>query len=137
MTGFLFCWLMLGVILHVALMGFETLPPSSPLLLRLVSKRKLKSLAEELALPQTPVTAGTFTPTQQTLVSNIVKNAGIYNGIVAAVLFAAAYTGDRDVVRVLLAGITVAGAFGGMTLSPGAWAQAVFGAVGLAAFYYP
>jgi len=137
MNGYLFCWLMLGVLLHVVLMGLETLPPSCPVLLQLVSKRKLKPLAEELVLPQkTPLTAGTFTPCQQKLVANIVKNAGIYNGIVAAVLFATAYAGDREVAYVLLAGITVAGAFGGMTLSSGAWAQAAFGVVGIVGLYF-
>jgi uncharacterized membrane protein len=136
MNGFLFFWLMLGVLLHVALMGLETLPPSCPVLLRLVSKRRLKPLAEELVLPQkTPLTAGTFTPPQQKLVANIVKNAGIYNGIIAALLFATAYAGDREIARVLLTGIIVSGVFGGMALSSWAWAQAVFGVVGIVGFY--
>jgi uncharacterized membrane protein len=68
------------------------------------------------------------------LLANVVHNAGIYNGIVAAGLFAAASLGPqgRRVQVALLSGGIVAGIFGGFTLTPVTFAQAVLGAIALA-----
>ena len=68
------------------------------------------------------------------LLSDVVHNAGIYNGIVGAGLFAAASLGPqgRPVQVALLAGGIVAGLFGGWTLTPVTHAQAVLGAIALA-----
>jgi uncharacterized membrane protein len=76
----------------------------SPFLLDLVSKK----------LPP----GDAFTSHQRDLVSTIVHNAGIYNGILAAGLAWTALTGEsaHDVARVLLAGASVAGVFGTVTM---------------------
>src|SRR4051794_15510297 len=70
---------------------------------------------------------------QSHFVSNVVHNAGIYNGIVAAGLFAAVSLGPqgRPVQLALLTGGIVAGIFGGLTLTPETFAQAILGAIGL------
>jgi uncharacterized membrane protein len=76
----------------------------------------------------------TFTPHQRKLVATIVHNAGIYNGILAAGLAWAALTGEsaHDVARVLLAGATVAGLFGTVTMRSAPTAvQAALGIIGL------
>lgn len=56
---------------------------------------------------------------QSEAVANILRNAGIYNGIVASGLFYAAHTGNRDFALVLLIGVFVAGIFGTITLRSG------------------
>jgi hypothetical protein len=72
-------------------------------------------------------------PDQSRFVSNVVHNAGIYNGIVAAGLFAAASIGPagRPVQLALLTGGIIAGVFGGLTLTPETFAQAILGAIAL------
>jgi uncharacterized membrane protein len=66
-------------------------------------------------------------------VSMVVHNAGIYNGIVAVGLFAAASVGpDAFHIQIaLLTGGVVAGVFGAATLTPATIVQAVFGAIAL------
>jgi len=67
-------------------------------------------------------------------VSYVVHNAGIYNGIVAAGLFASLSLGRSalPVQTALLAGGIVAGVFGTFTLAPATVVQAIVGAVALA-----
>lgn len=114
---------------HAIFMLCELFPWSSPLLLRVVSK-KLPDLPPDVREP-----AGRkWSTRQKPLVATIVQNAGIYNGIVAGGLLWAAMAGDagRDVARVLLAGAAVAGIFGTATLkSPVTAVQAILGIAGL------
>src|SRR5262245_12258503 len=101
-------------------MALELFPWGTPFLLDGLSKKRL---------PNEP-----FTPNQRALVSTIVHNAGVYNGILAAGLFWAALTGEsaNDLARVLLAGAAVAGIFGTVTLKSKATAvQAALGIIGL------
>ena len=74
-----------------------------------------------------------LSPNDTQLVSAVVHNAGIYNGIVGAGLFAAASLGRSGfpVQATLLAGGIVAGLFGAATLTPATIAQAVVGAIAL------
>lgn len=107
-------------VLHAAFMVLEFFPWESPFLLGVVSEK----------LP-----AGeAFTLAERDLVATIVHNAGIYNGVFAAGLFWAALKGEhgRDVARVLLAGATVAGIFGTVTMQSAPTAvQAILGIIGL------
>jgi hypothetical protein len=122
--------------LHAAFMVGELFPFRSPFLLRRLSAKLPKGRGSEL-----PKDFGTVLPKdkpwtegQQKLVTVIVQNAGIYNGILAGGLLWAALPQlpDREVARVLLAGATVAGIFGTVTLrSPMTALQAVLGFVGL------
>jgi hypothetical protein len=68
----------------------------------------------------------------------VVHNAGIYNGIAAAGLFAAASLGPSGfpVQVALLAGGIVAGIFGAVTLAPVTIVQAILGAIALAWIVY-
>jgi len=70
---------------------------------------------------------------QTHFVALVVHNAGIYNGIVAAGLFASlyAYPGTFHVQIALLAGGVVAGLFGAKTLTPLTIGQALLGAIAL------
>jgi uncharacterized membrane protein len=70
----------------------------------------------------------------QHLVAMVVHNAGIYNGIVASGLFAAAWVGPSAycIQVTLLAGGIVAGLFGAGTLSKATIFQAICGAIALA-----
>lgn len=113
--------------LHAAFMCAELFPWPNPLLLRAVSK-KLPELPKDLA----PL-GHRFTDKQQTLIANIVHNAGIYNAIVAGGLLWAACPGvSMDVARVMLIGAVAAGAFGAMTLQSAVPVlQVVVGAIGL------
>jgi uncharacterized membrane protein len=80
-------------------------------------------------------TWGLHLPTDQgRFVSTVVHNAGVYNGIVAAGLFAAASLGPqgRRVQLALLTGGVVAGVFGGLTLTPATFVQAILGVIALA-----
>jgi Protein of unknown function (DUF1304) len=110
--------------LHALFMVCELFPWRLPILLRVVGKK----------LPELPAPEkGRFTDAQRMLVANIVRNAGIYNAIVAGGLFWAAFSGDSaaDVARVLLAGAAVAGIFGTVTLrSPITAIQAFVGIIG-------
>jgi uncharacterized membrane protein len=98
-------WFLAGVaVLHALFMIAELFPWRLPLLLRLASKK----------LPQ----GESFTSAQQDLVANVVRNAGIYNGILAGGLFWASLGGDSAaaVARVMLIGAAAAGVFGTVTL---------------------
>ena len=57
-----------------------------------------------------------FSSIQLDLLANVVRNAGIYNGIVAGGLFYCARAGDFAAARVLLIGVVAAGIFGAVTL---------------------
>jgi uncharacterized membrane protein len=74
-------------------------------------------------------------PGQSKVVANIVRNAGIYNGIVAGGLFYAAFMGDsaRDVALVFALGVSAAGIFGTITLR--SWLCALQGILGLVGCY--
>jgi uncharacterized membrane protein len=114
-------WFLIGVgTLHALFMVLEMFPWASPVLLNLVSRKRLASQP--------------FSKEQQEVVATIVHNAGIYNAILAGGLFWAGLSDplNRDVARVLLAGAASAGVFGTMTLkSPFTALQAVLGIVGL------
>lgn len=109
-------------VLHAGFMVAELYPWENPFLLQVVSK-KLPD-GEKLSANQTR------------LVATIVKNAGIYNAILAGGLTWVAYTSDTSsavaVAKVLLIGAGVAGLFGTLTLqSPLTAIQAVAGIVGV------
>jgi len=111
-------FLFVAGLLHAGFLFAELYPWSNPYLLRRVSKDFLHGES--------------FTVKQLKLVSTIVHNAGIYNGIVAAgLLWAACGGASVDVARVMLIGAVVAGAFGAATISPLTAVQAVVGIVGL------
>ena len=67
------------------------------------------------------------------LLTSVVHNAGVYNGIVAAGLFATLWAGPSAyrVQVALLTGGIVAGVFGYATLAPGTILQAILGAIAL------
>jgi putative membrane protein len=106
-------WYLAGVAaLHVLFMVCEMYPWRLPILLRKASESRLPGY--QWADPPLP------------FVATIVHNAGIYNGILAGGLFWAAFVRGGpadDVARVLLAGATVAGVFGTVTLK--SWPTAV------------
>jgi len=114
-------WFLLVVAgLHVVFMFCELFPWSTPVLLRLASKK----------LPG----GGQWSEAQRTLVATVVHNAGIYNGIIAVGLLWSAFGGDPsgNVARVLLAGAAAAGLFGTATMkSPLTALQAALGLAGL------
>lgn len=113
-------FLMIAAMLHASFMITELFPWSRPVVLRLTSRR----------LP-----AGeSLTPAQENLVSGVIHNAGIYNGIVAGGLLFAVFEGaaGMKVAEVMFAGATVAGIFGAITLkSKVPLIQALIGAAGL------
>jgi putative membrane protein len=125
-------------LLHLLFMVLELFPWHRPF-----------SLGREIKRLPRPPKGQDFTSDQQQVVDRhddlaaaIVHNAGIYNGIVAAGLFWAAFgpepalAGRIDVARVMLAGAVVAGAFGTVTLkNPVPAVQAVFGVGGLVASF--
>lgn len=107
-------------LVHVFFMIAELFPWSLPLVLR-IAVRKLPN-------------DDRFSFAQQKLVSTLVHNAGIYNGIVAAGLFWVALVSSHspDLARVMLGGAAAAGIFGTLTLkSPLPAAQAALGLIGL------
>ena len=118
--------LLLTALLHLGFMILELFPLSSPPWL-------LGIIGDEWPASKT------FSPDQQLLVSTIVRNAGVYNGILAGGLlwttcgiFGVCASVSMDVARVMLIGAVVAGAFGGITLKSGAcWIQSAFGAITL------
>jgi hypothetical protein len=123
--------------LHAAFMAGELFPFGSPFLLRKLSAKLPKGLGTELPQGQGTVLPKdkAWTESQEKLVAVIVRNAGVYNGILAGGLIWAALpqTPDREVARVLLAGAAAAGIFGSLTLkSPLTAAQALLGIIGLA-----
>jgi uncharacterized membrane protein len=98
-------WLLIIVAALHALFSFcELYPWSFPILLRKLSEKHLKGHP--------------WSAPQQTLVTTIVHNAGIYNAILAGGLLWAAFAGGSglDVARILLIGAVVAGMFGTVTL---------------------
>ena len=105
--------------LHVLFMIGELYPWGRPKIMGLV----LRKWPRELDL----------SANDQHLVAMIVHNAGVYNGIVAAGLFAAAWVGPSAycIQVALLAGGIVAGLFGAATLSKATILQAIFGAIAL------
>ena len=72
------------------------------------------------------------------LVAMVVHNAGIYNGIVAAGLFASAYVGAAafPVQVALLSGGVIAGLFGAKTLARPVILQAILSAIALGVVVY-
>ena len=121
--------------LHAAFMAGELFPSGSPFLLRKLGAKLPRGRGNELpddgtVLPKDKA----WTDGQEKLVAAIVRNAGIYNGILAGGLIWAAwpYAPDREVARVLLAGAMAAGIFGTITLkSPLTAVQALLGIIGL------
>jgi len=107
--------------LHALFMLAELLPWPIPFVLEKAGKK----------LAQTDK----FNFEQNKVVANIVRNAGIYNGIVAGGLFYAALMGDsaRDVALVFLIGAAAAGLFGTVTLR--SWLCAAQGILGLVGWY--
>jgi len=112
-------FLFVAGLLHAGFLFAEMFPWSNPYLLCLVSKDFHHQSVS-------------FSGAQLELVSIIVHNAGIYNGIVAGGLFwAASGKASLDVARVMLIGAVVAGVFGAATLDPKTAVQAVVGIIGL------
>lgn len=121
-------YIIVVALLHAAFMVCEMFPWPNPILLETVSK-DLPDLA-----PMDGIAKPKFSPQQQPIVASIVHNAGIYNAIIAAGLFWAAFRGKpaKEVALVLLIGAAVAGGFGTATLkSPVTAAQAVLGIIGV------
>ncbi len=117
--------LVIAAILHFAFMLAELVPWPFPLLLRIASKR----------LPKGEF----FTPSQQELVATVVRNAGIYNCILASGFVWAIMLGEAGlpVAQLLFAGALLAGAFGTATLkSPVTAVQALVGLGGLIAGHF-
>lgn len=112
----------LGLIglLHLLFAVGELFPWKAPWIMMTVIKK----------WPENPQLSATGT----NLVAMIVHNAGIYNGIVAAALFATALAGPGayPIQLVLLMGGIVAGLFGSFTLSKATLVQAILGAIALA-----
>jgi putative membrane protein len=108
-------------LLHVFFMLGELLPWPIPFVVRKTN--------EKLA------PTDKLNPGQSKVVANIIRNAGIYNGIVAGGLFYAAFMGDsaRDVALVFALGVSAAGIFGTITLR--SWLCALQGILGLVGCY--
>lgn len=106
-------------LLHVVIMVFELYPWSRPRMMQ----RVLKKWPRKLDLSEN----------DEHLVAMIVHNAGIYNGIVAAGLFATVWVGAEafPIQIVLLVGVVVAGLFGAVTLSIATILQAILGGMAL------
>lgn len=123
-------WFLIGVAgLHALFALGELFPWSSPALLGKLSQKLPKGLGQEIPEGEK------WTKAQQSLVATIVRNAGIYNAILAGGLLWAALPEApvRDVARVLLIGAAAAGIFGTATLkSPLTALQALLGVIGIA-----
>lgn len=107
-------------VLHFGFMGCELFPWPFPVLLKMLTGK----------LNIQPAWSGS----QQELVTTIVHNAGIYNGILAAgLLWVGVDPFPRlDFARFLLASVAAAGVFGTITLkSPLTALQAALGIAGL------
>jgi uncharacterized membrane protein len=104
-------------IIHLAFMVGELYPWEYPWIMVVVLKRWQLDLSVK----------------DTHFVAMVVHNAGIYNGIVAAGLFAAAFAGPAafPVQIGLLAGGVVAGLFGAKTLTIMTLGQAIFGAIAI------
>ena len=107
-------------LLHVVFAVGELHPWGGPKIMLVVLK---KWKLEQLSGPE------------RKLMAMIVHNAGVYNGIVGAGLFATLWCGAaaQPVQVTLLAGGIVAGLVGSVTLSKATIVQAIAGAVALAA----
>ena len=114
-------FLLIVALLHVFFMFAELLPWRLPFALRKTNEKLAPT--DKLNFAQSKV------------VANIVRNAGIYNGIVAGGLFYAAFMGDsaRDVALVFVIGVSAAGIFGTITLR--SWLCALQGILGLVGWY--
>lgn len=106
-------------LLHLIFMAGELLPWGNPKIMQVVLRKWPRALD--------------LSDNDRHLAAMIVHNAGIYNGIVAAGLFASLWSGPAThVVQInLLAGGIVAGLVGAATLSKATILQAVAGAVAL------
>jgi len=107
--------------LHVSFMLAELFPVPIPFVLRRTQEK----------LPD----VDKLNSRQLSVVGTIIRNVGIYNGIVAGGLFYAAYLGEpaKDVARVFLIGAAGAGTFGTITLR--SWLPALQGVLGLIGCY--
>ena len=107
-------------VLHVLFMIGELYPWRAPVIMRLVLRKWPRQLD--------------LSANDQHLVAMVVHNAGVYNGIVAAGLFTAAWIGPNAYYAqvALLAGGIVAGLVGFATLSKATILQAILGAIALA-----
>lgn len=129
-------YIVLVGLLHAAFMVCEMYPWNNPILLGVVAA-ELPGAANKTADSGSESDESKtlkFTPEQQRIVATIVHNAGIYNAIIAAGLFWAAYRGKpaNEVAIVLFVGAAAAGIFGTATLrSPVTVVQAVLGIVGV------
>jgi uncharacterized membrane protein len=110
--------------LHLSFMIGELYPWESPWIMNLVRQKWPKKL--------------NLSHNDTDFVSMAVHNAGIYNGIVAAGLFSAAYVGSPafHVQVTLLVGGIVAGLFGAKTLSKLVIGQAIAGVIALAIVWF-
>jgi uncharacterized membrane protein len=120
-TSFMRLFILAISLLHATFMALELLPPKNPILLQVLSKKRLNQQG--------------FSETQRSLVAIIVQNAGIYNGILAGGLAWSAFSSNTataaGVALVLLVGAAVAGVFGTLTLkSPLTAIQGLAGIVG-------
>jgi hypothetical protein len=106
-------------VLHVCFMIGELFPWDCPLIMAVVVKKWPRPL--DLSV------------NGEHFASMVVHNAGIYNGIVAVGLFAAASVGPGafHIQVALLTGGVVAGLFGAATLTKATLVQAVLGAIAL------
>ena len=105
--------------LHLLFMIGELFPWESPWIMALVVGKWPRPL--------------NLSPEDGHFVSMVVHSAGIYNGIVAVGLFAAAWNGPAafDIQIARLAGGVVAGLFGAATLTAATSLQALLGAIAL------
>ena len=110
-------WIVLTALLHFGFMLGELLPVDGPKIMDTVLRRRNLTLETSAVRP---------------LVQTIVRNAAVYNGMVAAALLAAAYAGQgaAPVTTTLLVGVMAAGIVG-MSLSPLTIVQTVCGALTL------
>ena len=123
-------FLFVAALLHALFMGAELFPWPLPLLLKIASKK----LPADPRFADARFPDAKFSKEQRELVAVIVRNAGIYNGIVCGGLLWAAFAWPQghDVARVMLLGAVAAGVFGTVTLkSPVTALQAAVGIAGL------
>jgi putative membrane protein len=106
-------------LLHLVLMACELFPWGAPKIMKVVLGKWPRTLD--------------LSDNDRHLVAMIVHNAGVYNGIVAAGLFATLWAGagSHVVQMALLAGGIVAGLVGSVTLSSKTVLQAVAGIIAI------
>ena len=119
MHGIYIALVLLAAIVHAGFMVGEMHPWPKP--------RLLSHFADK------PPGMKEFDADQLWLIAAIVKNAGIYNAIIAGGLFWAIASDNPGIARVLLLGAGVAGLFGAVTLK--SRAPMLQAAVGLAGFF--